>query len=99
MLSRPCSPNTPLFFRADFTLNADPILGSAHHLRTEQRAAKSGGVSINGHNLGTYENTGNRAAEMYVPECRLKNEVNTMVNLDGASAAGVASAGDLRLKK
>ena len=87
---RPMAPNTPLFFRADFTLVADPILHQPLSLRTT--GLKSGSVWINGHNLGPYKNTGNRATEMYVPECWLKNGANTMVIFDAEGAAPTQAA-------
>jgi len=87
---RPVAPNTPLFFRADFTLTTDPQVRQPLSLRTT--GLKSGSVWINGHNLGPYRNAGNRATEMYVPECWLNNGANTMVIFDaeGASPAQVA---------
>jgi beta-galactosidase len=88
--NRPIAPNTPLFFRADFTLAADPMLQQPLSLRTT--GLKSGSVWINGHNLGPYKNTGSRATEMYVPECWLKNGDNTMVIFDAEGAAPTQAA-------
>ena len=55
---RTIAPKTPLFFRADFTLKADPMLHQPLSLRTA--GLRSGSVWINGHNLGPYRNGGNR---------------------------------------
>jgi beta-galactosidase len=88
--NRPIAPNTPLFFRADFKLAADAKLHQPLSLRTT--GLKSGSVWINGHNLGPYKNTGNRPTEMYVPECWLKSEANTMVIFDAEGAAPTQAA-------
>jgi beta-galactosidase len=87
---RPIAPNTPLFFRADFKLAADAKLHQPLSLRTT--GLKSGSVWINGHNLGPYKNAGNRATEMYVPECWLNNGANTMVIFDAEGAAPAQAA-------
>jgi beta-galactosidase len=87
---RPIAPNTPVFFRADFTLLADPKLHQPLSLRTT--GLKSGSVWINGHNLGPYKNSGNRATEIYVPECWLKNGANTMLIFDAEGAAPTQAA-------
>lgn len=87
---RPLAPNTPLFFRADFTRTADPLLHQPVSLRTT--GLKSGSVWINGHNLGPYKNTGNRPTEMYVPECWLTNGVNTLVIFDAEGASPAQAA-------
>lgn len=88
--NRPIAPNTPVFFRADFKLAADPMLQQPLSLRTT--GLKSGSVWINGHNLGPYKNTGNRATEMYVPECWLKHGANTMVIFDAEGATPTQAA-------
>ncbi|HEY5040958.1 MAG TPA: beta-galactosidase [Verrucomicrobiae bacterium] len=88
--NREIAPNTPLFFRADFTMAADPMLHQPLSLRTT--GLKSGSVWINGHNLGPYKNAGNRPTEMYVPECWLKNGANTMVIFDAEGASPAQTA-------
>jgi hypothetical protein len=84
------APHAPQFFRADFTLNADPTLHQPWSLRTT--GLKAGSVWINGHNLGPYENSGSRATEMYVPECWLTNGTNTLVVFDAEGAAPAQTA-------
>jgi hypothetical protein len=84
-LDQSTAPNTPLFFRSDFTFKADPMLHQPLALRTD--GLKSGSVWINGHNLGPYKNTRGQATEMYVPECWLSNGVNTILVFDAEGAA------------
>jgi len=88
--NRPIAPKTPLFFRADFTLAANPVLHQPLSLRTT--GLKSGSIWVNGHNLGPYKNAGNRVAELYVPECWLQNGVNTMVIFDAEGATPTQAA-------
>jgi len=81
---------TPRFFRADFTLTADPTRHQPVSLRTT--GLKSGSVWLNGHNLGPYLNVGNAATEMYVPECWLQAGANTLVIFDAEGAAPTQAA-------
>jgi beta-galactosidase len=82
---RPMAPNSPTFFRTDFTMPMDKQLHQPVALRTT--GLKAGSVWINGHNIGPYRNAGNGAVDMYVPECWLKEGANTLVIFDAEGAA------------